>query len=148
MERSRNAIDYTEISKINAVGNSSKTVNYQFVDENPLFGTNYYRLKQVDKNRKEQTFRPQSVIISDDNIPFGVFPNPTNASEFYVKVEDVDEATLVLFDLYGKNINFERINVTQTLVKIIPSSVLPEGTYFLKVKTLGDIKEHKLIIAK
>eukprot|EP01136_Pigoraptor_vietnamica_P021759 Opistho-1_new@72217 len=148
VERSRNAIDYTEISKINAVGNSSKTVNYQFVDESPLFGTNYYRLKQIDKDGKEQIFRPQSVIISDEKIPFGVFPNPTNASEFYVKVEDVDEATLVLFDLHGKNINFERINVTQTLVKMIPSSVLPEGTYLLKVKTFGDIKEHKLVVSK
>lgn len=148
VERSRNAIDYTEISKINAVGNSSKTVNYQFVDESPLFGTNYYRLKQVDKDGEEQIFRPQSVIISDEKIPFGVFPNPTNTSEFYVKVEDVDEATLVLFDLHGKNINFERISVTQTLVKIIPSSVLPEGTYLLKVKTFGDIKEHKLVVSK
>lgn len=148
VERSRNAIDYSEISKINAVGNSSKTVNYQFVDESPLFGTNYYRLKQVDKDGKEQIFRPQSVIISDEKIPFGVFPNPTITSEFYVKVEDVDEATLVLFDLHGKNINFERISVTQTLVKIIPSSVLPEGTYLLKVKTFGDIKEHKLVVSK
>ncbi|MEA5402451.1 T9SS type A sorting domain-containing protein [Arcicella sp. DC2W] len=148
VERSRNAIDYTEISKINAAGSSSKTVNYQFVDENPLFGTNYYRLKQVDKDKKEQIFRPQSVIISDENIPFGVFPNPTNASEFYVKVEDVNEATLSFFDSRGSTINFEKINVTQTSIKIIPSSILPEGTYFLKVKTLGDIKEHKLIIAK
>lgn len=148
VERSRNAIDYTEISKINAAGNSSKTVNYQFVDESPLFGTNYYRLKQVDKDGKEQIFRPQSVIISDEKIPFGVFPNPTNTSEFYVKVEDVDEATLVLFDLHGRNVNFERINVTQTLVKMIPSSVLPEGTYLLKVKTFGDIKEHKLVVSK
>lgn len=148
VERSRNAIDYAEISKINAVGNSSRTVNYQFVDESPLFGTNYYRLKQIDKDGKEQIFRPQSVIISDENIPFGVFPNPTNSTEFYVKVEDVDEASLSFFDFLGRNINFEKINITQTLVKVIPTTKLPEGTYFLKVKTLGAIKEHKLIIEK
>lgn len=148
IERSRNAIEYTEISKVKAAGVSNKTINYQLFDEQPMFGTNYYRLRQVDKDGKEQVFRPQSIIISDENIPFGVFPNPANTHDFFVKVEDTEEAQLSLIDLYGRNIGFEKISISQTILKIIPTTILAEGTYILKVKTLGAIKEHKLMIRK
>lgn len=146
IERSRDAINYETINKVIAAGTINSKKSYQFTDENPMFGTNYYRLRQVDRDGKEQLFRPQSVIISDGNIPFGVFPNPVISSEFNVKVEDVDETAISLFDLNGKSIAFEKVNITQTVIKVTPLESLPTGIYLLKVSTLRAVKEHKFIV--
>ena len=148
LERSRDNINYAQISKIKAAGESSNKTTYQFVDETPSFGTNYYRLKLIATDKKEQFFPPQSVVISDANVSFGVFPNPIITPEFYVKVENSEESELSLFDFNGRSIAFEKSTITDTILKVIPSEGLNLGIYVLKVKTTSAIKEHKVIVFK
>ena len=148
LERSRDSINYIQISKIKAAGESSNKITYQFVDETPSFGTNYYRLKLIETDKKEQVFIPQSVVISDANVPFGVFPNPVITPEFYVKVKNTEESELSLFDINGRNIAFEKNTITDNILKVIPSEGLNLGMYVLKVKNAGSVKEHKVIVFK
>lgn len=148
LERSRNAVDYTTIARINAAGESNTTKQYNFTDESALFGTNYYRLSQIDKDGTQQVFRPQAVIIDDSNVPFGVFPNPSVGTNFSVKVEDVDEAVLNLTDFTGKAISLNINKLTQTILEVTPSETLNIGTYILEVQTLGSLKKHKILVLK
>jgi hypothetical protein len=48
LERSINTFDSEVIGYVNGAGNSSQTLHYQFIDQNPLSGITYYRLKQTD----------------------------------------------------------------------------------------------------
>ena len=50
IERSTNSIDYTTIGNVNAIGNGAN--HYNSVDERPVAGSNYYRLKMKDLNGK------------------------------------------------------------------------------------------------
>ncbi|MFT6000242.1 MAG: hypothetical protein ACI81P_002703 [Neolewinella sp.] len=51
--------------------------NYEFADENPLNGNNYYRLRQLDFTGEFSLYGPvMAVFITDD---FLVFPNPAAA---------------------------------------------------------------------
>lgn len=48
IERSVDGLVFQSIGKIDGAGNSSKEISYQFVDEKPMAGINYYRIKQTD----------------------------------------------------------------------------------------------------
>lgn len=148
VERSRNAIDYKIIAKIEAAGESNTTKRYSFTDETALFGTNYYRLSQIDKDGTMQVFRPQAVIIDDASLPFGVFSNPVFQNVFNVKVEDADEANFVMNDMSGKGIKLKTNKLTQTIVEITPTENLPLGMYIIQVQTLGSLKMHKVLVMK
>lgn len=148
LERSRNAVDYKTIAKVEAAGESNTNKRYSFTDESALFGTNYYRLSQIDKDGAMQMFRPQAVIIDDAGLPFGVFSNPVFQNNFNVKVEDADEANFIMNDSNGKTITLKTNKLTQTIVEITPLENLSLGIYILQVQTLGSLKMHKVIIVK
>lgn len=50
VERSNDAVNYQKIGAVTAAGNTTGLTKYQFVDQQPLTGYNYYRLKQIDRN--------------------------------------------------------------------------------------------------
>ncbi|GGG06603.1 T9SS C-terminal target domain-containing protein [Pontibacter amylolyticus] len=50
VERSSDAKTFTTIGIVNAQGTTSLTTHYTFTDREPLLGTSYYRLKQVDED--------------------------------------------------------------------------------------------------
>jgi hypothetical protein len=148
LERSRDAINYKSIANIEAAGSSTSKKTYSFTDESALFGTNYYRLSQIDRDGTKQIFRPQAVVIDDANVAFGVFPNPTIGSNFSVKVEDSDEASLNLADFSGRVIGLNISKLTQTILEVTPSETLKFGIYILEVQTLGSLKKHKILVLK
>jgi hypothetical protein len=148
VERSRNAVDYKTIAKVEAAGESTTLKRYSFTDESALFGTNYYRLSQIDKDGTTQVFRPQAVVIEDASLPFGVFANPVFSNTFNVKVEDADEASFVMNDLNGRAIALKNSKLNQTIVEITPSENLPLGMYILQVQTAGSLKKHKVLVVK
>ena len=148
VEKSRDAIHYQELTKVLAAGKSQSRKTYQVVDENPWFGTSYYRLQQIDKDDKVQVFRPQSLVISDEKIPFGIFPNPVLNNEFNLKTESVDEVEVKMLSLEGKEIPINKVKQTQTILKLFTPEYIASGVYFLEVSTIGSYKKHKFIIVK
>ncbi|MDO6389176.1 T9SS type A sorting domain-containing protein [Pontibacter sp. BT731] len=50
IERSTDAKNFSTVGIVNAQGTTSLTTNYTFQDREPLLGTSYYRLKQVDED--------------------------------------------------------------------------------------------------
>lgn len=61
IERSGDGYAFEEIDRVQGAGNSSIPRNYTFSDMNPLDGTSYYRLRQVDYDGKFEVFQPRAV---------------------------------------------------------------------------------------
>jgi hypothetical protein len=106
IERSRDGIDWFEVSKVQAMGNSNTTKNYQFYDMSS--GGNfegYYRLKQVDFDGNFEYFGPKYIkcFLFLDNFKVEVFPNPTT-SEIFIGIPSImnEEIKLHLIDQYGR----------------------------------------------
>ena len=148
VEKSRDAVHYQTLTKVSAAGKSFSKKTYQIVDENPWFGTTYYRLQQIDKDGEVQVFRPQSIVISDEKIPFGVFPNPVFGNDFNLKTENVDEVEVKMLSLEGKEIPINKVKQTETVLKVFSPETITSGVYFLEVKTLGSFRKHKFLIMK
>jgi hypothetical protein len=68
LSKSKDAFIYSDIGTVSGGGNSSETKTYQFIDEFPYDGLNYYKLSQVDDNGQVQTFDPICVkYINTEN---------------------------------------------------------------------------------
>ena len=61
VERSANGQEFRQQQLVAAAGNSSLLINYDVVDEQPLPGTSYYRLRQLDADGTN-TFSPARII--------------------------------------------------------------------------------------
>lgn len=76
IERSQDGFDYTAIGKQQGAGTTSQETDYAFIDERPLPGRSYYRLKQNDFNGDFEYSHIVSVVFGETNEPFSVSPNP------------------------------------------------------------------------
>ena len=80
VERSADAISWSKIGQVQGAGNSNQTLDYSLVDESPLPGINYYRLKQVDVDGHFEYSEVATVEFGDASeaalTVMTVYPNP------------------------------------------------------------------------
>lgn len=83
VERSDDLSNWSVIGRVEAVGHSNALVEYDAIDELPLRGTNYYRLRQVDLDGTSTTSHVAVVeIAGTSGDPFSLYPNPATEGVF------------------------------------------------------------------
>lgn len=88
VERSADAHAFEEAARVAAAGSSQSMMNYAAVDERPLPGVTYYRLRQVDLDGAVQFSQVVPVRIGRDEEWVPV-PNPSSDGRFRVPPEAV-----------------------------------------------------------
>src|SRR6185503_109105 len=87
--------------------------NYSFADAQPLPGTNYYRLKQIDFDGTSTYSNVQSVLCTSLLGVF-VYPNPShNETHLQIQSAAVTTVTCIVANLSGKIILQEQIKLTE-----------------------------------
>lgn len=135
VQRSTNGIDFDPIGQVDAAGNSSREIRYDFIDKNPLPGNNFYRLMQVDQDRKIDFSKIREVLFTKKGI-VSIYPIPVNGDAFILKYDshNREDINVNLYDVAGKLISRDRIEVERGLNEIqIGAERLPEGIYLLQV---------------
>ena len=99
VERSIDAIAFTKIGKVAGAGNSNVLKNYELRDNSPIFGRNYYRLKQVDIDGKYAYSQVITISPKTDNF-FSVYPNPAQQM-VYIDVQNRQQRFKIV-DALGK----------------------------------------------
>lgn len=135
--------------------NSNEKLNYEFTDEKPLQGLNYYRLKQVDIDGNFD-YTPVRVIEFEEDITtsFEVYPNPTTAHH-PLNIKSIhrflphEEVLVVLIDLNGKEY-YSKMVVTEDdgsfLEAIDIMDRIPSGTYIIKASDGQDFESRVVVI--
>ena len=67
VQRSVDGINFISIGRVQGAGTSNVLKSYEFIDESPSPGTNYYRLKQVDLNGMSQMLPIRQVKFDQTN---------------------------------------------------------------------------------
>lgn len=136
IERSADGNNFSQIGKVNAAGNSSVTLKYQFTDELPLSGLNYYRLKLVDKDNSQKTSDIVSIRNSSSSL-MNVYPNPaSNSVTIELHNEKAEVAQVEVTDMNGSRVLQSQVNLNSGLNRVpFNVSTLPSGVYNLNVKT-------------
>lgn len=109
-------------------------LDYQFVDGNPAIGNNYYRLKQIDfdgKNNYSKVIR----VNFNKKTDFQLFPNPV-ADYLNIRLEhELEEDLMVkIVGIEGRTLQLIRVEPYQTEFKFDVFE-LQKGLYFLELKS-------------
>lgn len=100
IEKSSDGIDWKEINKVQAAGNSTSILQYSMIDNVLDDNTVYYRLNQVDTDGENKLYDAQSIVCLD-NETIRIYPNPTSYGNFKLS-KDVE---FTIFDSVGNKIN-------------------------------------------
>ncbi|MBL8002957.1 MAG: T9SS type A sorting domain-containing protein [Flavobacteriales bacterium] len=76
IERSADAMTFEAIGTVDGAGNSTSAIGYDWVDEDPLSGTSYYRLRQIDLDGLFSFSEIRSVHFHGTAHTTTAFPNP------------------------------------------------------------------------
>ena len=133
IERSADATNFEPIAIVNGKGNISAISNYTWLDETPLDGVAYYRLKQTDFNGAYEYHEIISVACNKGN-DISVYPNPFENS-FTVQLSEnlTYPIHIEVVDYLGRKVHAQTIETRATEITL--NDQLPTGTYFIKVIT-------------
>lgn len=129
IERSTDYVEWEAVGTVSGAGTSLTQQAYSFLDENPVFGTSYYRVRQTDYNGSSSASWIKAVNLMEDEEAV-IYPNP-NTGAFSLD-RNLENYKLVIVDVKGRSVPFEFIP---------PNSVsmdAPEGLYFLMAITPED----------
>lgn len=138
VERSNDAVRFAKIGTIAAAGNSSTANTYNFTDNNPVKGMNYYRLKQIDVDGKF-VYSPARLVVFDglDASTVKYYPNPTNGIlNIEISSINLNESTTInITNASGIVVNQYRVASISGNKIQIDLSRYAKGTYFIQVRT-------------
>ncbi len=125
------------------VGNSSKSLAYNFNDEKPLYGNNFYRLKQVDVNGKFSYSNIVSIKNNSNNLSIKLVQDNVSSNEIKIKTATNIAAKLQvsIASLNGKNGFQKNIEIQAgENYSTFQLHSISSGMYILTVKNLmGEI---------
>ncbi len=117
IERSSDGIAFESIGTVKGAGSTSQKQSYKFNDNDPLTGTSYYRLRQIDFDGKSKTFDIK--VIKNTNTPVeekmvvtSVWPNPfTDRFDMTVSSPESGKATAVIVNMSGVVVRSQVITI-------------------------------------
>lgn len=147
VQRSVNGVDFEDILFQTGYGNSQTLKHYEQVDNDPLNGTSYYRLKQVDFNGNEEFSSIQRVTLQRSEADIlTVYPNPA-AQHLKIKgVKGRGTGTISLRNGRGMTV-LSRILPPQEEIEM-DISVLMEGMYLLIASWPGEVETRKILVKR
>ena len=142
VEKKGQGNDWGEISTVGGAVNSNTLIQYSITDLNPISGTQYYRLKQVDTDGK---FEYSHVL----RVEYGsnrqlVFPNPFKEKIFVKTKGENSVKRIELKNITGNSIKTTAEYLGQNKWKINTHS-LETGTYILYVYMEDQVEVRKII---
>ncbi|WP_199120868.1 T9SS type A sorting domain-containing protein [Pedobacter sp. ASV28] len=128
LERNTDGRNFVKIASIKANGKAS---NYNYTDESPGFGGNYYRLKLIEENGNAQYSQIVNANVKSlTDFSVAAYPNPV-VETLYGNINGKTEknATVTLLDINQKTI--KKIAVTDSKFSINMKN-MAVGVYLLK----------------
>jgi hypothetical protein len=152
IERRKENKEWEAIGFVKGRGTSATTNHYSFLDNNPIAGVNYYRLRQVDFDAAFEYSKVVSAEVKGRLSSFKVFPNPVPAgvTSMQIQMERGEDGLLEIFDLQGRKVFVQEIVSNEDAEMLVPVNLgnLSEGLYLLTFKTGGEILTERLILEK
>jgi hypothetical protein len=110
IQRSDGGEDWVNVSEVNAAGNSSVKLDYQSIDQEPLNGESYYRVKQIDVDG-ESAYSP---AVRIDNLAAAeLYPNPVEVGESIILNSPLFRNESIRIDIY----NAQGLSVYTTVIQ-------------------------------
>lgn len=118
-------------------------VVYNYIDNNPVVGLNFYRLKIIDKDGIFTYSNIAKVLFEKGAVLSNIYPNPTTGQLYIGNVSVTDIASVEIVDFTGKVV-FNQKRVTTNGLNV---SSLISGTFNVNIHFKdGHSETHKIVI--
>ena len=146
VQRSADGVTWTDITFINSLaanGNSSVHLNYRYIDQTPLSGYNYYRLRQEDLDGTINYSDIQEVKL--DIVGAQIYPNPAS-SVLYVQLSNT--AANITYNLISASGSIVQRGILRNGKNTLSVNNLASGVYFLQVISNGMPRSYEIAIIR
>lgn len=151
VERSFDGRNFERIGLVNAVGNSSSSLFYQFADETVLKSKQshiFYRLKINDIDGKFNYSNVVAIKLGEKQT-VQIFPNPTKQN-LNVQITSSNSknlnTTIQVVDYLGRIVSNKNVSIQSGTQNFeIKTESLPAGNYVIHIKTENEFKALKFI---
>lgn len=142
IERSGSELNFVKIGTVPAKGNTVNISQYTCIDDNPLQGTNYYRLKIIEQNGSfsySKTVAVKQAVAASA----GAFPNPAQSIlniEYYAPEHTT--AAIKMADMSGTVIWESKVTLNKGVNTISRNiAAFPAGMYIIEISTRSSSKK-------
>jgi hypothetical protein len=146
VERSTDLFEFVRIGSVDARDETNGRTQYSFVDESPLSGISYYRLKMIDNDDDYNYSNMRDIVIGSDSEEIQVFPNPAQANQIRIFRNKIDLSSLKLINCAGQNIAFNVGDFEGNFISLYPQNPLAPGLYILSVLHEGGKLHAKVLV--
>lgn len=108
IQRSTDAMLFSKIGMIEGRGESVTLAKYEFTDDQPVSGINYYRINQVDRDGSSELTRIQGITFKLKEVTPILYPNPAD-HEIHLK-DLTPGSTIKIIDVKGSVIQKITVN--------------------------------------
>ncbi len=136
IERSADGINYETIGQVDGAGTTNIPQEYTFTDRQPLSGTNYYRLKQVDFDGQFEYSRVQLVNF-EVTTNFVIYPTLVHQQLIIESTQSIDQESIIeIYNMIGQRVMQATLSSGnyQTALNLAD---LPAGQYIVTLRYAG-----------
>ncbi len=151
IQRSVDGKEFVTIGVVSAAGYSEQEILYNFVDESPENGSNYYRLKQIDFDGKFHHSEIKTVDFVGESF-FTVYPSMLKSGD-PVNIDIQGDLShndwkMQIFDMNGRLVRMKNLSQGKDRTVISTEGLVP-GNYIFVIKDV-DRKAlvQKMVISK
>lgn len=133
IERSIDISTWENIGSLPGAGNSNNLSTYNFIDQSPINGISYYRIKHTDYNGVVTYSKVVAIETQGSSSRIKLFPQPSS-SYVQINLDDYKNENLVISILNSRGIVLKRLT-SATSSTYIDVSDLNYGIYFIRVES-------------
>lgn len=143
IQRSKDGINWENVGWVASRGNSTQITAYQWIDEQPLAGENYYRLEQQDIDGAI-SYSDMIVLYFENNQAIQLYPNPVKYQLTIALAANFERKPtfITMYNSIGEQVKSYEITNNQLQVS---TADWPAGTYVVKIAS-GSIVEQKVFV--
>jgi len=144
VEHSADGKNFATIGQVAGAGTTQVAQQYRFWHRHPVAGTNYYRLRQVDRNGLTSYSALRSVAVTGRAV-YRVFPMPaTDRLRVEWQQASEHEVHWTVYNALGRLVGLGQTPAPATTLTI-PIDHLPQGKYLLQILQDHALSAHQFI---
>lgn len=134
VEHSTDGSNFSPIGEVAAVAGSNSNTNYYFIDNTPVRGVNFYRLKIIDQSNHEK-FSVVRNVRNEGTADIAVYPNPVRDKiQVNITSDKLDKASISVTDMNGRILYTKTVSVNEGINYInVNTANFSTGTYIIKI---------------
>ena len=150
VEKSVNGQQFKKVTAIPAKGNNGVDQNYSWTDAAAGTGSNFYRIKVIEKSGAVKYSNVAKVNIAEGQGTLTISPNPIKGNVITLRLKNMEKGrySAVLYNTLGQKLYSSTIEHTSRsgIYTISLGRIISKGTYTLHISKGGTAMNERVIV--